>query len=295
MAQRKKKPSGHQLLAIASAQHRNEFMRKFKSFLNSCCGEDIYSLIPPKYLERIYQVRFHSLTVVPAAGNSLPKKLVQDQKLFLSAWIKKDMFYLPQYGLKIILDDYLTIGLTVYSIYYAIADNDFPNAVKVKSALYNYCTDDEPYILLQEQLAAIFEAMGWWICDMGTHLYWFKYEAKIADKGKLGMNNFVEMYKHKPEYINVKINGIFRPAMRLGWYQPITGLEWITMKPSSLKIKDTLSDYPMKVYVQSHALLRLTERIDSILPGLAQFNMISSFNDLISKFIMFQNDLHSKF
>ena len=52
MAQHKKKPTGYQIEAVAKAHHKNEFLRKLKIFVNNCCNEDIFTLIPPKITKR---------------------------------------------------------------------------------------------------------------------------------------------------------------------------------------------------------------------------------------------------
>jgi len=279
MAQRKKKPNGHQIQSITQAQHRNEFMRKLKSFVNSIGGEDIYSLLPAKILERIYRLRFHSITIAPAAGTLLSNKLMEEQKHVLSECLKRETLYLPKYGLKVLLGDYLTVGLTVFAMYRTIHDNDFSNAAKVRSALLNYCTDKEPYILLHQQLFTIFQAIAWGVCKLENDFYWLNYESKLAEKGKFGMNNIVEVNVQVGESKRIKINGSARPAIRLGWANPFEGIDWIMLKPSTLKIRSSLFNHPMKVYIQSHALLRLAERIDSIEASLAQYNMYTSFLD----------------
>jgi len=277
MAQRKKKPTCHQNQAIAHAHHKNEFLHKVKLFVNTLCGEDIYSHFPPEILDRIYRLRFHSLTLVSTSENAVSSQILKSQKQVLTDWLKKDMFDLPKYGIKVLLKDYLTVGLTVFSMYRLIHDHDFATAPKLRSALFDYYSDKDPYSLMSQQLFSIFMSMGWWICNLETGLYWFSYKSQLAEKGKSGMDNIAEVHFHKLESIHVKINGAVRPAIRLGWAMPFSGLNWIGLKPSSLGIKTLFFDQPMKVYVQSHALLRLAERIDSILPGLAQYNMYASF------------------
>jgi len=277
MAQRKKKPSGHQIQSITQAQHRNEFMRKLKSIVNCICGEDIYSLLPAKILDRIYKFRFHSLMIVPAAGNRVPIKSLDTQKYVLSKFLKKEFLDLPRYGLKVLLDDFMTVGLTVFAMCHTIDENDFPNAAKVRSALLNYCEDDEPFSLMHQRLFSLLNAIIGSVCTIETGFYWFNYETKLAEKGKFGMNNIVEAYLQQSETIRIKINETVRPVIRLGWAKPFEGIDWIMLKPSTLNIKNTLNDEPMKVYIQSHALLRLAERINSIETSMAQYNMYTSF------------------
>ena len=279
MAQHKKKPSSQHLEAIAKAHHKNEFLRKLKIFVNSCCDEDIFSLIPPKFQETIYRLRCHSLTIVAASDNPMPEHLLNNQRHTLSVWLKKDPFKLVKYNQTVFLDDFLTVGLTAFLLNLTISEDSFPNAPRVKAALFNYCNDEEPCNRLCKQLYSAFEAMSWYISDLAGHLYWLNYEMKSAENGKFGVNNIVEIHRIIPETLRIKVNGIIRPAIRMCWAHPYDGLKWTTLKPSQLGIKNPLSDEPMPVYVQSHVLRRLLERIDSLMPSVAQFNMIISFHD----------------
>jgi hypothetical protein len=279
MAQHKKKPTGYQIEAVAKAHHKNEFLRKLKIFVNNCCNEDIFTLIPPKILEVIYTLRCRSLTIVKAADNPMSDQLLNNQRHVLSVWLKKDPFKLLKYNQTLFLDDFLTVGLTASHLDLFIKENAFPNASRVKAALFNYCNDSEPGLLLCKQLYPAFEAMSWYLSDLGRYLYWLNYELKLAENGKLGVNNIVQIHRIVPESIRIKINGITRPVIRMCWAHPFDGLKQITLKPSLLGIKNTLSDEPMPVYIQSHVLRRLLERIDSLMPSMAQFNMIISFQD----------------
>lgn len=96
--------------------------------------------------------------------------------------------------------------------------------------------------------------MSWYLSDLGSYLYWLNYELKIAENGKLGVNKIVQIHRIVPESIRIKINGIIRPVIRMCWAHPFDGLKQITLKPSLLGIKNTLSDEPMPVYIQSHVL-----------------------------------------
>jgi len=279
MAQHKKKPGGHKIEAVAKAHHKNVFLQKLKHFVNTCCDEDIFSLIPPRFQEAIYILRCHSLTLVKASDNPMPDRLLNNQRHILSVWLKKDPLELSKYNQTLSLDDFLTVGLTALHLNLIISENSFPKAARVTAALFNYCNDNEPYVLLCRQLYSAFEAMSWYISNLGAHLYWLNYEMKLAGNGKLGVNNIVEIHRITPESIRIKINGITRPAIRLCWAHPFDGLKWTTLKPSLLGIKKPLTDEPLPVYVQSHVLRRLVERIDSLMPSIAQFNMIISFND----------------
>jgi hypothetical protein len=63
----------------------------------------------------------------------------------------------------------------------------------------------------------------------------------------------------------------------MGYVFPNCGIEWLSLKPSELKIDSSASDIPLDVFIQTHALQRLSERIDCFPIGSVQYNMFLSF------------------
>jgi|SRR5665647_517855 len=277
MAQRKKKPSGHQLEAIAKAHYKNEFMRKLKLIMNSIAGEDICSLIPLAHLETIYSIRCYSLKLVPAEGHLVSPVILNNMKSFFSAWVKDQPIPYKPNELKISLDDFFTVGMTIIKLYYSINEKMFPAAGKVKSALRDFCTDKETMNICAKQLCRLLYVVGYFYSDISERYYWLSYGLEINVEGKYGSNNLVSVYSHKSESIQVKINGLVRPASKLGWAMDFKGLEWAAIKPSLLTKEVLPNDEPINIYVQSHALMRLSERIDCVMPSILHQNMYSSF------------------
>lgn len=281
MAQRKKKPSGHQLQAIANAQHKNEFMRKLKFTINSCSGEDIYSLIPPLILNNLYKLRHHSLLIIPAEGHSVHPEIVSNAKRLLLPQIKLDKFVLPQNNTKTTLEDYITVCLTIRSLFNSIDGDNFLNANKIKLAIAAIHNDDETYKKFFTYLSSLLQVMGNIESRIGGTLYWFKHEFKSDADFTNGVYNAVIIHKYEGESIHVSINDTVRPVIRLGWPYSQDGIEWVTLKPSQLNIQSQSSDKPMKVYIQAHAIHRFTERIDSIHLAVSHSDIFISFRNPI--------------
>ncbi len=283
MAQRKKKPSGHQLQQIANAHHKNEFLRKLKYTINSCCGEDIFGLIPTLVQNNLYLLRYHSLLIFPADGHILHNDILGNAKRLLIKQIKLDKFILPQNGTETTLEDYITVCLTIKLLYQLIRKGQFRNADKIKEALAAFNDDEETSKLFFTHLSHLFQTMGNIESSIGGTLYWFKHEFKRYTNLSNGIYNAVLIHKYEAESIHVRINDALRPVFRLGWPFAQQGIEWVTIKPSLLNIKIPGSDKPMKVYIQSHAILRFTERIDSINLAVSHFDIFNSFrNPIIS-------------
>jgi hypothetical protein len=90
-----------------------------------------------------------------------------------------------------------------------------------------------------------------------------------------------------PEKKHVTIGDKTRPAARVGWPFANIGVQWASIKPASLGISNTFSELPLDVYIQAHALQRLSERIDSLPGCMAQQNLFFSLINVKS-----QKDIH---
>ena len=280
MPQRKKKPSTHQHQKLANAQHRNEFFRRLKYVINGISGEDVFSLIPKNVLENLYDLRSHTLRVVVPIGYKAPHEILFDAKCILSAWAKREKIVIAPNGFEISLDDYYSIALTVMNFYNGLTTDKWPYVAIVKTGLDGFITDSE--ILFNEantRLYGILQAFGIGICDMSKTLYWYKHEiVSSPDLGK-GIHNVVSLFSHDLESAVFVIGGHPRPVKRVGWAVAYKGIEWVELKPSLFDVNSVNTETPMKVYVQSHALLRLAERLDCFTTGLLHLNLYHSLKD----------------
>jgi len=279
MAQRKRKASGYQREKLAKAHHKNEFFRKIKHLLNSLCGEDVYSQIPPLVLGNLYNARTHSLKLVVPEGNNVPIKIVNDAKWLLSAFTKDKKIAITPNGLEITLDEFYTIALTIRYLYDKILSVDLPYADSLRTGLQDFATNlESTYIQANTRLYEILGAFSLNFCDVGKSLYWYEYEIECTPDF-VGLQNILHMFSHETATTRVEINAHPRPVKRVGWAFAFTGLVWISLKPSVFKLKSPVSDIPLDVYIQSHALQRLSERIDCFQTGVVQFNMFLSLRD----------------
>lgn len=280
MPQRKKKPSAHKQQKVASAQHRNEFFRLFKHVINGISDEDIFSLIPKNVLKNLYELRTHTLRVVVPKGNKVPHEIFDDAKCILSAWAKREKIVITLNGFEILLDEYYSIALTVMNFYSGLTTDKWPYVAHVKVGLEDFITNSETlFNEANTRLFGILQAFGIGICDMSKTLYWYKHEiVSSPDLGK-GIHNVVSLFSHDLESAVFVIGGHPRPVKRVGWAVAYKGIEWVDLKPSLLGINSTNTETPMKVYIQSHALLRLAERLDCFTTGLLHLNLYHSLKD----------------
>lgn len=278
MAQRKKKPTGHKVQMLAKAHHKNEFLRKLKHILNDYCGETLYPLIPHSVLDKIYSNRGFSFKIIPDEGVTIPQGIINHIKRSIPVMGETITTSLTENGPEMTINDFVTVGNTIKRFSIHINSDDFPNSQKVKTALSDICDDENYFVRFSRKLNNLFQSYEFWYSKMGKPIYWLKYEPKVSDTGT-GINNFIIVKKQVPETILIAIDGNVRPVCRVGWGGKDYNFQWLLLKHGDLNNTSTSDDKPMNVYVQSHALMRLEERVDGIVAGILHFNLFSSLQE----------------
>jgi hypothetical protein len=277
--QRKKKPTQHQSQKIAAAHYRNEFFRKIKLVIDTFCGKNIYPLIPQRVLDDAYLCRSAPFKFQTAPGSTIPNNIFNDAKVFLPAMFRNEKVILPPHNLEITLNEYFTVVFTIGAFQIRLNDNDFKEALKVKEALKLIVSDIATNDNINQKMYGILQSFGFGQCDLSKNLYWYNHDYVLPKTLPAETENIILINSAVPETITVEIEGTLRPALRVGWAMPYTGPEWLSIKPSLLNINSPFAEIPLKVYTQSHALNRLSERIDCFWTGLVHFNMYVSLHN----------------
>lgn len=278
MSKKKKKPNAHQIQKLAAALYKNEFFTKFRELFNLFCNRDLYQQIPHSKLDEIYSIRSHSVRTVAAKGNQIPVALLKNLRKDLKVYLKREKFKLGENDNLISLYDLLTVGLTLIRFSILLRDDEFPEADKIKQGLKKFRIDGAFDILVRTKITKVLNFAVIWYNDISKSLYWLDYQVIGINNSTTGIQHLVSVHNHIPQSCSVKINGINRPAVFLESVLPQSGPEPIFIKPSDLNINSPFAGIPMKIYVQNHALIRLTERIDSLNKGYAQYFMFLSFD-----------------
>ncbi|MDP4207832.1 MAG: hypothetical protein Q8928_03350 [Bacteroidota bacterium] len=294
--ERKKKPNTQAQRHLA-AQYRANFFRKMKLIIDSVCGTNIYPLIPQSVLDDAYLCRSAPFKIIAAYNNNIPSKLLKDTKVILPNLIKQEIISLPPVNLEISLNDFYTVLFTIIILQARISETSFNNAHKVKAALAQFVSYTSKNREAKTLLYNILNSYNFGYNDLRKTLYWFKHDIVLPKALPAETENIIHAYSLIPETINVRVDDISRPAIRVGWALPYTGAEWVSIKPSVLGFKGPFSEIPLKVYIQLHAINRLLERIDCFWQGIIQFNMFCSLakpkytydnnNNLLIEYIFF--------
>jgi hypothetical protein len=272
MTQRKKQSSINQREKEIKAQQKNDFFRKIRTICDSCCtGKNIYPLLPAEELEKLYNFRFYALRIIPAAGQVISDKVLDHLKHHLSIILKYNMLTIQPNKPQISVADYLSYGQTLSSYYLSQKEINSPTYLKIKDSLDDFGSNEKLQQSTWLSVGSYLNVLGITYNNMGDKMYWLNFDLQTH---LMGLMNVAELYCQEPECIHIDFKGNTRPAYRVRWAFSGNGIINATFKPSECNIKNPIEN--LDVYIQSHALERLAERIDCIDIGVTHTNIYLS-------------------
>lgn len=276
MARKRQKTNSFQKQKIVKAQCRNEFIHNLKHFIDIIHGEEVSPLIPSSILNELYDKRIHPFRIAIATGSIVPSAVLKDVRESLSTHSKNAPITLTiSDKLEVTMEEFFTLILTIsLNLEKSIKENH-PSLQPLKRNLIKFnATVQDLLNIVGENLHSMLLSMGFFYHDISKTIYWLKHEL-IATQS--GLDNLIRINSFKIEKSNIIIDDIKRTIIRLGFAFPSYGIDWLSMKPSELRIQDCESDNPLDVFIQTHALQRLSERIDCFPIGSVHYNMFQSF------------------
>lgn len=115
--------------------------------------------------------------------------------------------------------------------------------------------------------------------DINDHLYTIEFNPNILQRGITHLGLFSEMYKTQLPKIKVGIQEHLRPAWQLGWSFADSDRQLSYISVRSEDVYQPPGNM-LAVYIQSHALNRLAERLDGVDLGILHHNIYNSLNEL---------------
>jgi len=276
MSKHHKKINAFQQQKIMTAQHKKEFCRWMKHIFNTVAGKDIYKLIPAIILDYAYENRLRFFKVIAAEGYNVPDDILKETKTAISPLTKGRLIEIKPSGLKFSFEEFFTYCLSATRLKTIIAQTEIAEKEIIIDALKDFDTkslfDDD----VNRWLIWLLFTLGMVLSETGKHYYWM--EANIG-KGIAINNNLIRVHCQEPVTRQIEINGNSRPVFRVGWAYASFGMKWAEIKPSVLNIKNPFPEIPVEVYIQSHALQRLAERMDKIPISLVHYGVYMSFKE----------------
>ena len=162
---------------------------------------------------------------------------------------------------QISLYDFFVIYLSLCSLYMIIDNFDFDAKKVVKAELEVFSLYKDIYRTALTSLSNLLNSLVFEYSDFQKQIYYFEYKSIMKTNKGIHFQSMLIINSSKPEIAYIKINKEYRPAVHLGYSNDLFGITWIRIKPSALNLKNTFADLPHDVYIQSHAFIRLKERL----------------------------------
>lgn len=261
MAKKRKIKKKPQSPLVLEAQRKKEFMRRLVRLAKTVGAEEALRWIPKQDLDMLFHTRFRAVRIAPADDN-IPSRLLKSVKNQLDTFLNESVITLREDRPGITVKDYLVVGISLY--YYIKGSEELASTcapiVREKFALLIEAMEGEehsPMDIIETSAGVI----GAEITRVNRRLYWFDHEIEFKANQ---LYNCLYMHSLPPEKQKITINDISRLVYRVGWAFPNHGMLWAEVKGADFGFDNALSQQPVRVYIQSHALVRLKERLDFI-------------------------------
>ena len=280
MPVRNKKKSLSNRQKNEKAQHLKQFVSDINDLISKAAGPDIANYIPKHEIEHLYTVRLHPVRIRVAPGESVDSKIVQFANHLVTILFKGWPVPIAIGALEqVSLYDFFSTVYTLMLYVKRIKEEDYTRAREVKEALAPLA-DIISSPLHTEAFSTYNKLMitiSLFCSNLHEHVYTIKLRPEYMARGlsKAGINS--EIYSKPLPKVKVMVEGQHRPAFHLGWYlvQPELHLKLISI-PS--EVVYLASGKMLDVYIQSHALNRLVERLEGIQLGVLHYSVFDSLD-----------------
>ncbi|MCX2450315.1 hypothetical protein OQX61_03435 [Pedobacter sp. PLR] len=277
MDRKKKKQAAIKSAANIEQQRKalkERFLDRTRKIIVLIGGDILLQKLPDVFLGKLYECRYPVLKAKAAPGSGIDKiKVIQFNKLLLQ-FIDGVELTLPN-GNKVLLSWYLSEGITLTDSIGDMETYGDPEMEEIKRH-FLFGSHDSPFHHdLQEMLIDMVTDICTLLSDFNDHIY-------RTDLGltpyfaKFNPDNDILIHTFKPKKEKVETTKGMRNAIRLGWPSPEFNWEHFNVKASLLGFKTTGLDIPLEIYISTHALDRLQERIN-ITPGIMHQILLLTF------------------
>ena len=281
MAKKKKK---RKKKSIGQLQHKKLLKEQFKDFFIklglvalAADAEEAFYKIPYKELFFLHKARFCSFRVERAENAKMSNRDIKTLQQVVVSFMKSKMLVIADGKPQISLYDYYSAGLSLLHYLRGLNDDTFPEAKEVKERFKMFTSLVEKGNLPKKTMLDHAVFLSWLFSSVNQGFFRFKYDT-VNNKNKTSYERFLADVI-EPEVRHYNIDGVNRPAYRVGYMWKNNELKWVKLKAADLGVSGSFDGLMLDVYIQSHALHRMEERLDAYKHTEPNINMFSSFLD----------------
>lgn len=250
-------------------QHqRNLFYQKIHQMMALIGDAKAFDLLDKKMLESLYQCRIHPHKIIARNNQQLKnkKQILNTLNTTLSEQLHKSFIEIDEQKIRVSLYDFIVYVQTIYIFWSGIEDKRQDNAVRFREYFplfhNNFMDTWEQAMKSADQKL---EIVSWLYSDIDKQTIRFSKQWNEGDTttGKKQFYNNFYFEEKDPETETLEIDGHKRILFRVcatiaGGFIPLT------ITPEKLGMKGLLQNYPLKIFIQMHALERIETRLGKI-------------------------------
>lgn len=265
---------------IRIAQRRNEYLQYIEQIAKATDILTAFRMIPKTERNIIASMRIRPLQIEAEPGHKILPGLLTIARKYIAAAAKDTVFATLPDGTDISLHDYITIVLSFYAYLKIYLEDESRVVTEIKQGFAPFIkwvdATPDPDDKIRE--------LGNDVClhcnRIHRFYFWFRNNSFTKETFLPSFALGLSLNRTDPEKIEIFLDGKKRPAYRVGWAFPDDGVIWATIKAGKLGINTSFSNMPLNVYIQSHALIRLIQRIDYVGESIPHFFLFDSLIDL---------------
>jgi hypothetical protein len=261
-------------------EHKLNFFRRIENICALVGGQKYYSIIPKEELENIYSKRGLPPTVIPDPKSNIQTSAIKEIRFGISVLTRYREIKINEAGDTLSIFELITIGIMFLSYLTGLQDDEYANAAEVKKLLRNFRPYEEIFGDTYRDLHLCMLASGYEQSCLDGKIYRLKHEFEVSERPTIGIENIIRVYAHIPEQVHLCINDKSRPAFRVCWWEGSQEIKYYSVSYKKLGIDGGDTGSMMEIYIQSHALQRLKERLDCLKPMFANVHLIYSLEDM---------------
>jgi hypothetical protein len=268
---KKKKKKPQVSAKLQHAQKFNDFKNRLMLIAEACNAVEAFNLLPKREIDIMFISGFKPFDLVAHEGQKMTPDNYKILKEIVKYFLKNETITFVDGGKPVNLYEYYYVGECLRSKVRNIKDSKFKGVDEFAKAFKPICdkhaAPDGPHerlLTIATNMANIFSRVnkGYWLFHFDMINQFVPYpEFRTCFK--------VEYVP--PDVTHFTLGGNTRPAYQVGW--PVIGQEvlWAQVTPKQLNIESQFDDLKIKVYIQSHALHRMNERLDCLSENLRHF------------------------
>jgi hypothetical protein len=283
MKTKKQKNKEKDHLAKLKIEHRKTFFNNLRTFCNYVADSDIFDSFDQKFLAYIYEHRFYNIKFVPKVEGTISNTELETLYTFWNERCKVCMFHLDGKTEGLPTNIVFVEGITLAFHIRKYEENKYQNLEQIKSVFIDKYNEENESLVLKifHKLEGEIQLIGLLHSSLRDGLVYG--ERKIdVNKKTIRLELSVLVSQDKPIIKHFVVDGHARPAIKIGapFHEEVYRYIQILHSDIGLASKeDKEKNKLMDVYVQSHALNRLDERLGLAICFMHYF-LYSSFIDV---------------